>query len=890
MPIIDEMSKIGMEKQQKYDQGVQKIQSQIDNVAGLDVYRPVDKEYLQSKMNELGSNLKTVAAGDFSNFQLVNSVGGMVGQISKDPTIVNAHYSTQLIRKGQKELEAAKKDGKASVQNEAWWKQQVGDYGSSTDLKTTFNGEYVPYSDVDKKLREIGEKVHEMDSSVDIPYQRDSAGNTLYYTTDPKTKQTTASTDPNSGGQPRVDDAMLTIKTKGKPAEKLLSNFMDSLNENDQRQLKIDSWYHYKGVTKDAILNDITNNYTNAKALENSKLVNLNLELTTNTNLSVAQKSALQARINDISSGLQNGALDKVYQSQVAEVNNAKDIEGYKYKTYVQKSLTKLAKDMSYESYQKEYKSNPYEQARNRTLELQFKYDNAKREQNNFNRTFDFNVLKHADDMGYKFAMMAMKGKDKGGSEPVVLPGKISTEVDTPSVAKLQGDIDSIMGVHTPGQPEVMGAIDELNAKYAPVLPGTKSLPDTKAKKDFLDGLANRAATDPTFILKQSAEVKNYLRERHAYEILGAQKQGLYNEAIKQSSKFDADIDKVLGSTEGVTLSNGAKYSAKDLYALKSDITNSYTTNTPSMPGSAMTSSPTDVKLDAKALRDKYKGTRNAPLAEMFIKYYNHEQLSPEEKNLLDRSTAISNAFRPAIGKIVDEKLKFQSDFLAERMPERQTQIGTLSGNNKTDMDTVDRLVGAKNYEFGQGGVDVTKAKDFNVETIKKIRTDPKADVHYTINKKYDGSADLIIESGTTHQVVPMNATEFRAFFPKYSRSNPTSQIKYDILASPFKSTNPNGVTDASSAVTAGRSGYDIPQLASTKIAPIVKMDVNGSAFNNGSGSDQYQVILYVNDNGTWLSETLNNDYVNDAGLQSIINNIGTETVDQILKKHKKQS
>jgi hypothetical protein len=308
------------------------------------------------------------------------------------------------------------------------------------------------------------------------------------------------------------------------------------------------------------------------------------------------------------------------------------------------------------------------------------------------------------------------------------------------------------------------------------------------------------------------------------------------------------------------------------------------------MPGSAMTSSPTDVKLDAKALRDKYKGTRNAPLAEMFIKYYNHEQLSPEEKNLLDRSTAISNAFRPTIGKIVDEKLKFESDFLAERMPERQTTIGTLSEHNKVDMDTVDKLIGAKDYEFSQAGVDVTKAKDFNVETIKKMRTDPKADIKYVINKKYDGSADLIIQSGSQQQIVPMNSNEFRAFFPKYSRSNPVSQIKYDVLASPFKSTNPNGVTDASSAVTAGRSGYDIPQLASTKIAPLVRMDVNGSAFNNGSGSDQYQVILYVNDNGTWLSETLNSDYVNDAGLQSIIGNIGTETVDQILKKHKKQS
>ena len=87
---IDAMVKVGTYKQQKYEEGVQRIQGEIDKVAGLDVYKPVDKQYLQSKLNELGSKLKTVASGDFSNFQLVNSVGGMAAQIGKDSKIVNA--------------------------------------------------------------------------------------------------------------------------------------------------------------------------------------------------------------------------------------------------------------------------------------------------------------------------------------------------------------------------------------------------------------------------------------------------------------------------------------------------------------------------------------------------------------------------------------------------------------------------------------------------------------------------------------------------------------------------------------------------------------------------------------------------------------------------------
>ena len=66
---VDAMVKVGMQKQAQYDQGVQKIQGYIDNIAGMDVMRDVDKQHLQSKLNELGSRLRTVAAGDVSNAQ-----------------------------------------------------------------------------------------------------------------------------------------------------------------------------------------------------------------------------------------------------------------------------------------------------------------------------------------------------------------------------------------------------------------------------------------------------------------------------------------------------------------------------------------------------------------------------------------------------------------------------------------------------------------------------------------------------------------------------------------------------------------------------------------------------------------------------------------------------
>ena len=121
---VEAMVQVGMAKQAQYNQGVQKIQNYIDRVSGLEIAKPQHKQYLQSLMGELGNKLKTVAAGDFSNQQLVNSVTGMTGQIVKDPIVQNAVYSTSVIKKGYSEIEAARKAGKSGKDNEDFYESK----------------------------------------------------------------------------------------------------------------------------------------------------------------------------------------------------------------------------------------------------------------------------------------------------------------------------------------------------------------------------------------------------------------------------------------------------------------------------------------------------------------------------------------------------------------------------------------------------------------------------------------------------------------------------------------------------------------------------------------------------------------------------------------------
>ena len=177
---VEAMVKVGMAKQQQYEEGIQKIQTTIDNVAGLDVANDVDKQYLQSKLDSLGNNLKTVAAGDFSNFQLVNSVNGMTKQISKDKNVINAVSSTAWLRKQQAEMEKAISEGKSSQENQWDFGEKANRYLNSTKVGDKFNDRYTQYIDVNKKWMDVMKSLHSDLAEQDVPYARNDDGSINY--------------------------------------------------------------------------------------------------------------------------------------------------------------------------------------------------------------------------------------------------------------------------------------------------------------------------------------------------------------------------------------------------------------------------------------------------------------------------------------------------------------------------------------------------------------------------------------------------------------------------------------------------------------------------------------------------------------------------------------
>jgi len=235
---VELMAQVGQQKQKQYDEGVQKIQTNIDNIAGLDIGRDVDKVYLQSKLNQLGNNLKSVAAGDFSNFQLVNTVNGMTNQLVKDSIVQTAVMSTANDRKQTAQMEADKKDGKLTPHAEYNYQLKRSAYYNNSELTdkdgnpVSFNGKYTPSWDIDKNMLEAIKAVGDSEWSADNVFKMVNG----QIAKDPKT------------GAPIYSDYAIREKKKGKFSENVAAAIDGVLARPEASQeLAMRGVYNYRG-------------------------------------------------------------------------------------------------------------------------------------------------------------------------------------------------------------------------------------------------------------------------------------------------------------------------------------------------------------------------------------------------------------------------------------------------------------------------------------------------------------------------------------------------------------------------------------------------------------------------------------------------------------------
>lgn len=848
---VEAMVQVGMQKQKQYDEGIQKIQTNIDNVAGLDIASDIDKMYLQSKLNQLGNDLKIVAGGDFSNFQLVNSVNGMTNQIVKDKNVQTAVSSTARLKKEQARKEKAIQEGKSSPENEWMFNIGVNSYLESTTPGESFNGQYIEYKDVDKKLRTLASDLQKagFDQSIDNPFKRDNlTGKTLYYN-----KDGSVSTDASKGGTPQIATSMLTTTVKGIGAEKILNNFYDSLDEGDKRQLNITAQYHYRDKTSYTMQQDIVKTYEEKKKIYSDAIVDASVKLAT-ADLTAEQRTTLEKEINKAKDLVYNGGFDKQMSEDLATVDTEAEATAYKYKIYTQKYLTNLAKDVANESISTKYSDNPEFKAM--MDQKRFQFDIQK--QNQEHQRWLAGHLLEKD----KFAYEKLKdAKVDAANQPLVTPGALNT--DLPEVSLFDVGVE-IQNLNKDKQ--------RIDTKYGAVIfPGLKGVDKQKA----LDKLYDDYKMNPKKSLTPNQ--REYLKERGILETNLADKNNLYNSAMKLTSGLSADVDKVFDTQAGVRIGQ-QKYSAKDLYNFQ-DAAGKYVKqyNVKTADGYDTRSMMTD------DLLKQYQGKKEYPIALALYKSYNKKSLSPDEQVIVNQLKKINSNVSSEVNKINKNILTVQSEYIMSKMPEYQTQVGTVNLANEDVVNKLNSLLTLKATQYDQyGDLNQERPDDYDPDTVAAIRKNESKTAGYQIVKKYDGSATLVLTDGVRTQKVPISQAEFNTYFPEYSRRNIVSDIKSAVMASPNKTTNLSGTMDP---VNARLTGFSMPGLSGSGLEEKVRYDVIGSPFNDGSDNDKFQVVMYFNSSKGWVTKVVNeSEYVTEQGVSNIINSVSPYTINTMLK------
>jgi hypothetical protein len=368
---VEAMVTVGMEKQKRYDEGIQKIQTNIDNIAGLDVTRDVEKAYLQSKLNQLGNDLRGVAAGDFSNFQLVNSVNGMTNQIVRDPNIQNFVSSAARRKKEYEFMEEARKKGELNASNEYVFKVQDSDWLNSTELEKSYGARYTAYKDVGKKAMEAIKALHPKLQQIDIPY----------VVRDGKIDFS------------KIADVMKRKKIEGITEDQIKQAIYATFDEGDYNQLKIDSQYRFRGLDSEALSLRTEENYKSNRnsAIQTLKHLDIQKNITTDPDKLDVINSQIEQYKRLLGADGKEGELDKQFYENIQEVASNPDL--VKYNIYKDGFVKQYANAFTWKSETEELLKSPVRDQLNWVEEMKFKQQQENRQRYEFSINKGFKGL-----------------------------------------------------------------------------------------------------------------------------------------------------------------------------------------------------------------------------------------------------------------------------------------------------------------------------------------------------------------------------------------------------------------------------------------------------------------------------------------------------------------
>lgn len=865
---VESMVQVGMMKQQQYDTNLEKIYQSMSNVAGMDIMKDSDQEYLKNKMNDTSKKLRVFAAGDFSQNNLTRGVNNMVNNIADDEIVQTAVQSTARVRSEVSKMTKAQEKGESSVVNEYYLNKDINQWLQGETPGESFNGAWTPYTDVDAKLREVYESMEDTDITIQNPFRRDANGNTLYYASDGS-----VTTDPTKG-EKRIDHAMLEKTVKGKSAEKILNNFYTSLSADEIRQLDMNGGYHYRGATAQSFAPAIKEAAETKKEFYKNSIKQIAIELESNPNLSADQRKKYSETAKEYQNSLNTGEIDKEVQKQLSGLEDPATLEAMKTSIYKDQYLRNMALNMETESVSIEYKSNPY-------FDADMKMKNYNLNVREFN-----NKVAHQDRMyGLQRAQFEYKMREEQfAGQGRVRAGDVSTDINEEDIsyasyekANLEADtqIQNLGTRVIPFTSLQMLDIEEDATR------GLNEKQITGMKLDALDTMYKSWKGGKTF---ENANLNSYFTRREHFEEEKMLNNALMSGADKASSEVTKEIDALHENYPGFTV-DGNYFTFKEISEVKADYTK-FSKKGPVGYDPEMKRAIYGMVPDMEALSNMYAGTKKGILLER-LHAFNINNEESEEAPM----RAIWNTLNDAsevYGGLVKERDLQRSEYLRENSYKLASKKSTLDMSVKPLKNKVNNLIDEVSNDAGSIGA-VDAVKNISFEDVNKFRNDDNT--AYTIEKYHDGSGALILDNGTLSDDpmhIPLSSDQLASYFPRTQQNNRMEKATRFIRANGGLS-NTSNMYGPNAAATAVYTANDFPSIANKFTEPNnIRFDIKADISNTGDiDYDKFNLIMYVKDPNTdsWIMQEDRN-FVNLSTIEGMIGQFGPITANEIIRKN----
>ncbi len=278
---IETLKTAGLLRQQRYDENLQRLQTTYQETKGLEnqFYDSQFSSYFNSKMEGIKNSTREAITGDLSNQSLVSSIGGAIKSITNDKVVKQGLQDSIRIKQIDEEADKLRKEGKSDANNDNYWMNEKQKYLSTPIFDDegkvkSFNGEYIPYVNIIKKMGEALEKIGERKEISEQLFITGEDGKPLEFKEKRKNPKTGLIEEVNTGW--RYADVK-TVKKMMNNENAVLATINNVLSEGSvQKQMNVNTWATYRNTPVESIIN-------NYKSEADKKIAILDLEKQENT-------------------------------------------------------------------------------------------------------------------------------------------------------------------------------------------------------------------------------------------------------------------------------------------------------------------------------------------------------------------------------------------------------------------------------------------------------------------------------------------------------------------------------------------------------------------------------------------------------------------------------